>query len=158
MVADAAVSLGVVLVGIAVLLTGWNWLDPFVSLIIAGVIIWGTWGLLRDSVRLAMQGVPVNIDAEKVRARLAGLPGVASIHDLHIWPMSTTETALTCHLVVPEGHPGDAFIENTSKMLHDDFKICHATLQFEVGSGAPCGLGDGCTAPAEPAHVGHRHA
>ncbi|MFA5956428.1 cation diffusion facilitator family transporter [Hyphomicrobium sp.] len=158
MVADAAVSVGVVIVGIAVLLTGWNWLDPFVSLIIAGVIVWGTWGLLRDSVRLAMHGVPGNIDAERVRAQLIALPGVVSIHDLHIWPMSTTETALTCHLVMPEGHPGDAFIERTTKMLHDEFEIRHTTLQFEVGSGAPCGMGDGCADPVETARDAHQHA
>jgi cobalt-zinc-cadmium efflux system protein len=148
MVADAAVSFGVVLVGIAVLLTGWNWLDPVVSLIVAGVIVWGTWDLLRDSVRLAMDGVPVGIDAEDVQARLAALPGVASVHDLHIWPMSTTETALTCHFVMPAGHPGDAFIATTTTMLHDEFEIRHATLQFEVSSDAPCGLGNGCSGPA----------
>ncbi len=159
MVADAAVSFAVVLVGIAVLLTGWNWLDPLVSLVVAGVIVWGTWGLLRDSIRLAMHGVPVSIDATKVQARLATLPGVVSIHDLHIWPMSTTETALTCHLVMPDGHPGDAFIETTSKMLHDEYEIRHTTLQFEVGRDAPCGLGDGCTAPAASAPVpAHQHA
>jgi cobalt-zinc-cadmium efflux system protein len=155
MVADAAVSFGVVLVGIAVLFTGWNWLDPFVSLIVAGVIVWGTWGLLRDSIRLAMHGVPANIDAEKVQARLAALPGVVSIHDLHIWPMSTTETALTCHLVVPGGHPGDAFIEKTARMLHDEFGIRHTTFQFEVSTHAPCGLGEGCTPVAEPAKIAH---
>ncbi|MFT3731667.1 MAG: cation diffusion facilitator family transporter [Hyphomicrobium sp.] len=149
MVADAAVSLGVVFVGIGVLLTGWNWLDPLVSLIIAAVIVWGTWGLLRDSLRLAMHGVPVNIDAAKVQARLSALPGVESIHDLHIWPMSTTETALTCHLVMPGGHPGDAFIENAAKMLHDEFEIRHTTLQFEVGTGTPCGMGDGCISLTE---------
>jgi cobalt-zinc-cadmium efflux system protein len=158
MVADAAVSFGVVLVGIAVLLTGWNWLDPIVSLIVGGIIVWGTWGLLRDSVRLAMQGVPVNIDAGQVQARLATLSGVTSIHDLHIWPMSTTETALTCHLVMPAGHPGDAFIEKTAKMLHDEFEIRHTTLQFEVGTGGSCGLGEGCTAPVEAARAAHQHA
>ena len=157
MVADAAVSFGVVLVGIAVLLTGWNWLDPVVSIIVGGIIVWGTWGLLRDSIRLAMHGVPASIDATRVQVRLAQLPGVASIHDLHIWPMSTTETALTCHFVMPDGYPGDAFIKRTTKILQDEFEIRHSTLQFEVGSDAPCGLGDGCTASAEPAQVG-RHA
>ncbi|MET0407595.1 MAG: cation diffusion facilitator family transporter [Hyphomicrobium sp.] len=145
MLADAGVSFAVVLVGIAVLLTGWNWLDPLVSLVVAGVIVWGTWGLLGDSVRLAMHGVPLNIDAEQVRARLAALPGVASIHDLHIWPMSTTETALTCHLVMPDGHPGDAFIRTTTEMLHHDFEIRHTTLQFEVGRDVPCGIGGDCS-------------
>jgi cobalt-zinc-cadmium efflux system protein len=139
MVADAAVSLGVVVAGFAMLTTGWNWLDPVVSLIIAVVIVWGTWGLLRDTMRLALQGVPARISTASVQSRLAALPGVESIHDLHIWPMSTTETALTCHLVMPGGHPGDAFISETAKMLLREFEIRHTTLQFEVGSGVPCG-------------------
>jgi cobalt-zinc-cadmium efflux system protein len=139
MAADAAVSFGVVLVGFAMLTTGWNWLDPVVSLVIVAVIIWGTWGLLRDTMRLALHGVPAGISTTRVRSRLASLPGVESVHDLHIWPMSTTETALTCHLVMPGGHPGDAFISETAKMLHDEFEIRHTTLQFEVGSGIPCG-------------------
>jgi cobalt-zinc-cadmium efflux system protein len=139
MAADAAVSFGVVLAGLAMLMTGWNWLDPVVSLVIAAFIVWGTWGLLRDTMRLALHGVPARISTERVGSRLASLPGVESIHDLHIWPMSTTDTALTCHLVMPGGHPGDAFISETTKMLHDEFEIRHATLQFEVGSGNPCG-------------------
>ncbi|WP_024276273.1 cation diffusion facilitator family transporter [Hyphomicrobium sp. 802] len=155
MVADAAVSFGVVLVGIALLLTGWDWLDPLVSLVVGGIIVWGTWSLLRDSIRLAMHGVPVNIDPGKVQARLAALPGVVSIHDLHIWPMSTTETALTCHLVMPDGHPGDAFIVMAAKMLHDEFEIRHSTLQFEVSADAPCGLGHGCAPALEPMPHGH---
>lgn len=154
MMADAGVSLGVVIAGVAVMLTAWNWVDPVVSLIIAVVIVWSTWGLLRDSMRLAMHGVPVAIDVAKVETRLLELPGVASLHDLHIWPMSTTETALTCHLVMPEGHPGDAFIETATKLLHDEFEIRHATFQFEVSGDAPCGLGAGCTA----ATGGHVHA
>ena len=148
MMADAGVSVGVVIAGVAVMLTAWNWVDPVVSLIIAVVIVWSTWGLLQDSIRLAMQGVPIAIDATRVETRLLELPGVASIHDLHIWPMSTTETALTCHLVMPGGHPGDAFIETATKMLHDEFEIRHATFQFEVSGDAPCGLGTGCTAAA----------
>ncbi|MBS0237914.1 MAG: cation transporter [Proteobacteria bacterium] len=148
MMADAGVSLGVVIAGVALVFTGWNWLDPVVSLIIAVVIVWSTWGLLKDSMRLAMQGVPVAIDVARVETRLLELPGVVSIHDLHIWPMSTTETALTCHLVMPEGHPGDAFIETATKMLHDEFEVRHTTFQFEVSGDAPCGLGAGCTAAA----------
>jgi len=139
MAADAAVSFGVVIAGFAMLATGWNWLDPIVSLVIAGVIVWGTWGLLRDTMRLALHGVPARISTDRVRSKLASLPGVESLHDLHIWPMSTTETALTVHLVMPGGHPGDTFITDTAKMLRDEFEIRHATLQFEVGSGSPCG-------------------
>jgi cobalt-zinc-cadmium efflux system protein len=149
MAADAAISFGVVLAGFAVLLTGWNWLDPLVSLVIGGVIVWGTWGLLRDTTRLALHGVPAGISTARVRHRLEALPGVASIHDLHIWPTSTTETALTCHLVMPGGHPGDAFISGAAKMLHQEFEIRHATLQFEVGTepgGGPCGR---CVTEAE---------
>ncbi|WP_325455636.1 cation diffusion facilitator family transporter [Hyphomicrobium sp.] len=144
MVADAAISLGVVIVGFAILMTGWNWLDPLVSLAIAAIIVWGTWGLLRDTIRLALQGVPLGISTERVQRRLSELPGVESVHDLHIWPMSTTDTALTCHLVMPGGHPGDAFISEAAKMLHDEFEIRHTTLQFEVGPKAPCGLDQGC--------------
>ncbi|MGE0848930.1 MAG: cation diffusion facilitator family transporter [Hyphomicrobiaceae bacterium] len=144
MVADAAVSLGVVLAGLAILLTGWTWLDPLVSLAIAGVIVWGTWGLLRDSVNMALHGVPAGIDPRAVRLHLEQVPGVASIHDLHIWPMSTTETALTCHLVMPQGSPGDAFLAAVARSLHDRFGISHATLQVEKGESA-CAL--------EPDHV-----
>jgi cobalt-zinc-cadmium efflux system protein len=152
MAADAAISFGVVLAGAAMLMTGWNWLDPLVSLVISVIIVWGTWGLLRDSTRLALHGVPENINAARVRSKLAALPGVASLHDLHIWPMSTTETALTCHLVMPGGHPGDAFIVTATKMLHEEFEIRHATLQFEVGTDAPCGLVANC-APEKRASV-----
>lgn len=144
MAADAAISFGVVVAGIAMLMTGWNWLDPVVSLVLVAAIVWATWGLLRDSTRLALHGVPAGIDPARVQNRLAALPGVASLHDLHIWPMSTTETALTCHLVMPGGHPGDAFILQATRMLNDEFEIRHATLQFEVGNDIPCGLEDSC--------------
>jgi cobalt-zinc-cadmium efflux system protein len=139
MVADAAVSLGVVLAGLAMLLTGWTWLDPLVSLAIAGIIVWGTWGLLRDSVNMALHAVPAGIDPAAVRLHLEQVSGVASIHDLHIWPMSTTETALTCHLVMPHGSPGDAFLAAVAKSLHDRFGISHATLQVEKGE-SECAL------------------
>lgn len=145
MAADAAVSLGVVIAGLAILWTGWNWIDPVVSLVIVAVIVWGTWGLLRDSVNLALHAVPSGIDPAAVRHRLEGLPGVVKIHDLHIWPMSTTETALTCHLVMPDGCPGDGFITAASEMLADEFAIRHVTLQVERGNGAACRL--------EPDHV-----
>jgi cobalt-zinc-cadmium efflux system protein len=149
MAADAAISFGVVVAGIAMLLTGWNWLDPVVSLVLVAAIVWGTWGLLRDTTRLALHGVPAGIDPARVQSRLAALPGVASLHDLHIWPMSTTETALTCHLVMPGGHPGDAFILQATKMLNDEFEIRHATLQFEVGNDISCGLEESCMTSTE---------
>jgi len=133
MVADAAVSLGVVIAGAAILATGWQWLDPVVSLAIVAAILFGTWGLLRDSLALSMQAVPVGVEPAVVRAHLAGLPGVAELHDLHIWAMSTTENALTVHLVMPGGHPGDAFLNEICRTLAARFGIHHATVQIEVG-------------------------
>ncbi|HEY1300309.1 MAG TPA: cation diffusion facilitator family transporter, partial [Stellaceae bacterium] len=107
MAGDALVTAGVVVAGIVIGLTGWLWLDPAVSLAVSAVIVVGTWGLLRSAVGLALAAVPEGVDAEAVRAHLAAQPGVTALHDLHIWGMSTTETALTCHLVMPQGHPGD---------------------------------------------------
>ena len=107
--ADAVISLGVVITALLTLYTGWLWLDPVVGIVIALVIVAGTWGLLRDSVTMALDAVPAHIDPAKVRTYLSGLTGVTEVHDLHIWAMSTTETALTVHLVMPKGHPGDAF-------------------------------------------------
>jgi len=111
MAADAAVSLGVVAAGGLILLTGWNWLDPTVSIAISAAIVWGTWGLLREAINQSLDAVPAEIDSREVAKFLTGLPGVESIHDLHVWAMSTTETALTCHLVMPKGHPGDEFLQ-----------------------------------------------
>lgn len=145
MLADAAVSFGVVLTGAAILWTGWQWLDPLISIAIAVVIIAGTWGLLKDSANLAIQGVPGGIDIRKVRGALTSLPGVSDVHDLHIWPISTTSTALTVHLVMPEGHPGDRFICEASEMLDTRFSIRHTTVQIERGDGsALCRIDCGC--------------
>lgn len=141
MAADAAVSLGVVLAGIAILITGWLWFDPVVSLIIVAVIVIGTWQLLQDSINLALDAVPEGIEPLAVRTYLADLPNVAEVHDLHIWAMSTTETALTAHLVISTGHPGDAFLAKVGQALHDQFGIEHTTLQVETGDLAhPCSL------------------
>lgn len=137
MVADAAVSLGVVITGLAILVTGYDWIDPLVSLAIAAVIVWSTWSLLRHSINLALDAVPPGIDPDEVRAFLASLPGVAAVHHLHIWAMSTTETALTCHLVMPGGHPGDAFLVEAGEELRRRFGIPHATLQIELGDRRP---------------------
>ena len=139
MAGDAAVSLAVLLGGLAIWLTGRAWIDPALSLIVAGVIVWSTWSLLRESVLLAMDAVPAGIDPVAVRAYLAGLSGVASVHDLHIWPMSTTETALTCHLVMPGGHPGDEFLTQVGHDLAHRFHIQHPTLQVETAGGS-CAL------------------
>lgn len=141
MLSDAFVSFGVVCAGGLILFTGWVWLDPAVTLVIVGIIVYGTWGLLRDSWGMALAAVPRGIDPEKVRDYLGSLPGVRIIHDLHIWPMSTTETALTCHLVMPSGHPGDQFTMDIAHELHERFGIGHATVQVEV-SEAQCKLID----------------
>jgi cobalt-zinc-cadmium efflux system protein len=138
MVADAAVSAAVAAAGVGILFTGWLWLDPAVSLIVCAVIAWGTWGLLRDSVRLSLDAVPGAIDAEAVRQRLAALPGVSGIHDLHIWPMSTRTTALTCHLVMPQGHPGDAFLRMVADDMRARFSIGHSTVQIECDEDGAC--------------------
>jgi len=139
MAADAGVSLGVAVAGVGMLLTGWTWLDPVTSLLIVTVIFVGMWGLLRDSVKLALHAAPENVDPLEVRRYLAELPGVAEVHDLHIWAMSTTETALTVHLVMPAGHPGDEFFSNVVHYVGDRFRIGHATIQIETGTSAnPC--------------------
>jgi cobalt-zinc-cadmium efflux system protein len=132
MTADALVTAGVVVAGLAIMLTGLPWLDPAVSLVVSAVIVYGTWDLVRQSVRLALNAVPEGIDVETVRAHLLALPGVIAIHDLHIWGMSTTETALTCHLVIPGGHPGDAVLSQAARELEARFGIHHTTIQVEL--------------------------
>ena len=139
MAVDALVSAGVVVAGLLILWTGQAWIDPIVSLVIVAVILWGTWGLFRDSLGMALNAVPPGIDPVKVTALLAGLPGVARVHDLHIWPMSTTENALTAHLVMPGGHPGDAFLTGLQHRLDHDYGIGHATVQIELGE-ADCAV------------------
>ena len=138
MAADAGVSVGVVFAALVIMLTGWLWLDPVISLVIAAVVFWSGWGLARDSVNLALDGVPRGIVLADVRAYLAGLDGVAEVHDLHVWAMSTNETALTAHLVRPGGHD-DGFLHHVCEELSHRFNIHHATLQVEV-SGEVCKL------------------
>lgn len=141
LVADAVVSLGAVLAGVAIVATGWLWFDPVVSLIIVVVIVVGTWRLFQESFNLVTDAVPAGIEPLAVRTYLAELPGVAGVHDLHIWGMSTTETALTAHLVMPGGVPRDAFLVQVSQELHDQFSIEHATVQIETGDpNYPCPL------------------
>ena len=134
MAADAAISLGVVMSGLVIMGTGWTWLDPAVSLVIVLVIVLGTWSLLRQSLRLVMAAVPDSVDAAAIDRFLAQQPGVASVHDMHIWAMSTTETALTVHLVMPGGYPGDKAIDEIVTRLRHDFSIGHCTLQVEEGT------------------------
>lgn len=140
MAADAGVSAGVVVAGLLILLTGWVWLDPVVSLLINAVIVWTTWSLLRDSVKMSLDAVPAGIDPQAVRAFLASQPGVTNVHDLHIWPISTSETALTAHLVIPHPRGGDSFLHHVCEELEEDFGIGHATLQVEQGPVEACAL------------------
>jgi cobalt-zinc-cadmium efflux system protein len=140
MAGDAAVSAGVVIAGGLILLTRRNWIDPAASLLVCAVIVAGTWSLLRDALSMTLHGVPAGIDAAKVSAFLSARPGVCAIHDLHIWPMSTTETALTVHLTYPGGHPGDEMLHAIAESLHHDFGIAHATLQVEINADADCAL------------------
>ncbi len=137
MAADAGVSLGVVIAGVVILLTGWSWLDPVVSLVIVLVILIGTWGLLRDSVNLALDAVPEGVDIAAVRAYLAALPGVTGVRDLHIWAMSTTETALTAHLTVPAAGDHDALLIEIAQELDEHFGIEHVTVQIEMSDHVP---------------------
>ncbi|MBT9470802.1 MAG: cation transporter [Phenylobacterium sp.] len=133
MAADAGVSAGVVLAGLAIVYTEWLWLDPVVSLAIVVVIAIGTWGLLKDSVAMAIDSVPAGIDRDAVEAHLQALPGVQQLHDLHIWPLSTTSTALTVHLVCADARIDDALTAKIAADLKKRFGIAHATIQFETG-------------------------
>jgi cobalt-zinc-cadmium efflux system protein len=149
MASDALVSAGVVVAGVVIIWTGWLWLDPAISLLVSAVIVAGTWGLLRDAVNLSLDAVPPGVDHDKVAAFLQGLPGVVEVHDLHIWGMSTTETALTAHLVRPRAPVDDDMLHAACERLRERFGIGHATFQVEDGSGAhPCSL-----RPAEVAQI-----
>lgn len=129
MAADALVSAGVVVAGALTLWVGWAWLDPVVSLLIAGVILWSTWSLFRQSLHLLFDGVPDSVDLLAVRESLLALPGVTQVHDLHVWAMGTSQIAMTAHLVTPQGHPDDAFYRAATDLLHERFEITHVTLQ-----------------------------
>jgi cobalt-zinc-cadmium efflux system protein len=133
MAADAAVSAGVVVAGLLIILTGERWIDPLASVIVVAIILLSSWGLLRDAIALSLQAVPRGIDANAVSAHLATLSGVARVHHLHIWAMSTTETALTAQLVMPDAPGGDAFLTKAAEDLARRFGIDHATLQIECG-------------------------
>ena len=142
MASDALISLAVVIAAVVMMYTGWYWLDPVVSLAIVAVIVVGTWSLLRESVQLALNAVPAHIDVTAVEQHLRQLEGVSDVHDLHIWGMSTTESALTVHLVMPEGYPGDGAIDSIAQSLAKRFAIHHSTLQVERGTTQhACSLG-----------------
>ena len=136
--ADAAVSFGVVIAGIIILFTGWRWLDPAVSLLISAIIVYGTWGLLRDSFNMALDAVPPGVDVAAVREYLTGVPGVTNAHHLHIWALSTTETALTVHLVKPDPANDDGVLSLVHQELEERFHIGHATIQFERENQQEC--------------------
>ncbi|NVD69124.1 cation transporter [Duganella sp. BJB488] len=146
MAADAAISLGVLVAGVIVRYTGWNWLDPLVSAVIVAIIVYSTWSLLKQSMRMMLAAVPDNLDHAEVEQFLRAQPGVTDVHDVHIWSMSTTENALTAQLVTPAGHPGDAAMDAISAQLKEQFSIDHSTLQVRLGTTAhECSL-------QEPAH------
>ena len=145
LMADAVVSASVVFAGLVIFLTGQNWIDPVTSLVITIGLAWGSWDLLKDAVKMGLLAVPRHIDERTVREFLAQHPGVEAVHDLHIWGMSTTESALTAHLVMPGGNPGDAFLRELANELEQRFGIHHATVQVETAS-VDCSL-----------HEGHRH-
>lgn len=138
MAADATVSAGVMIAGLVIWTTGIEWIDPVVSIVVSALIFWQTWGLLRETVEMSLNAVPRGIDYDAVAAALKDLPGVSGTHDLHIWPMSTTETVLTAHLVMAETPP-PAFLTDAQAMLRRRFSIGHATLQIERGA-ADCGV------------------
>ncbi|MCS3759992.1 cation diffusion facilitator family transporter [Bradyrhizobium centrosematis] len=139
MAADAAVSLGVVVSAALIIWTGWLWLDPVTSLVICLTILWSTTSLLRGSIDMSMAAAPKGTDLAAIRAFLLAQPGVSAIHDLHVWPISTTETALTCHLVMPAG-TADAFLMETAQLLKTSFRIGHTTLQIETHPDNGCAL------------------
>jgi cobalt-zinc-cadmium efflux system protein len=149
MAADALVSVGVVVSGALALWFGWGWLDPVVSLAIAVVIVWGTWGLFHQSLHLLFDGVPQGVNLPEVQAYLQALPGVTGVHDLHIWALGTSEVALTAHLLMPDGHPGDDFLTSLAATLHEKFDIDHPTVQIETQVAAECGCHQ---------HFGETHA
>lgn len=134
MAADAAVSAGVVVAGFIVAQTGQLWIDPAMSLVIVAVIVAGTWGLFRDSLAMSLNGVPLGIDVAAVTARLEALPGVTAVHHVHIWPTSTTEVALTAHVMMPESVEDDAFLLRTTQLMREEFRIDHSTFQIERGA------------------------
>ncbi|WLQ17278.1 cation diffusion facilitator family transporter [Hahella aquimaris] len=140
MAADAGVSFGVAAAGVAIMFTGWLWLDPVISLVIVAIILFGTWGLFRDSLNLAMDTVPSHINPDEVETFLRSYAGVTDIHDLHIWAMSTTEVALTVHLLIPNQTVDDAFLGELALQLNERFRIGHSTVQVERGDGASCHL------------------
>lgn len=138
MAGDALISAAVAVSGLVIIGTNWTWLDPLMSLFVVAVIVYGTWGLLRDSVRLALNAVPPGVDLTRIRDYLAAQPGVTDVHDLHVWALSTTGNALSAHLVMPDGHPGDEAVDAIVLTLRKSFAMQHATLQVDLGTTEHC--------------------
>ncbi|WP_207002962.1 cation diffusion facilitator family transporter [Trinickia mobilis] len=134
MAADAAISAAVAASGLVILATGLTWIDPVMSLLVVAVVVYGTWGLLRDSVHMALAAVPPGVDTQRIQRYLAAQPGVAGVHDLHVWALSTTESALSAHLVMPAGHPGDSVLDGIVRTLREQYAMHHATLQVDLGT------------------------
>jgi cobalt-zinc-cadmium efflux system protein len=134
MAGDAGISAAVAVSGLVILYTGASWIDPVMSIVVVAVIVAGTWGLGRDAMRLAMAAVPPGVDKPRIEKYLADLPGVTDVHDLHVWALSTTENAMTAHIVMPAGHPGDVFVDEIVGTLRRDYAMHHATLQVEMGT------------------------
>ncbi|WP_322015937.1 cation diffusion facilitator family transporter [Paraburkholderia sp. J12] len=134
MAADAGVSAAVAVSGLVIYFMGWNWIDPVMSIAVVLVIVYGTWGLLTESVRLALAAVPAGVDVERIRVYLAAQEGVTDVHDLHIWALSTTGNALSAHLVMPAGHPGDAVLDGMVDVLRTRYEMKHVTLQVDMGT------------------------
>jgi len=134
MLGDAGVSAGVAVSGLIILFTGWYWVDPVMSMVVVAVVLYGTWGLLTESVKLALGAVPGQVDTQKIARYLARLPGVTNLHDLHVWALSTTENSMTVHLVMPGGHPGDTFIDQIVAKLASDYSVHHTTIQIDLGT------------------------
>lgn len=145
LIGDALISIGVVVGGILIYYTDYLWIDPLIGLVIVIMILWGTWGLLRDSVGLILDAVPRHIDQQKIREFLQNLPKVSAVHDLHIWGLSTKEVALTAHLIMPSGNLSDADYQHINHILKEKFKIDHTTIQVETGSSDyPCKRSEIC--------------
>lgn len=141
--ADAAVSAAVVVSALVMVATGARWIDPAAAILIGLVVAWSALGLLREALARTLDATPADIDADAVRGFLAGLPGVADVHDLHVWPLSASRAAMSAHLVIPGGHPGDFFIASAAEELREHHRIDHATLQIEIGDGATCERANG---------------
>jgi cobalt-zinc-cadmium efflux system protein len=138
MLGDTVVAAGVVLAGLLIIETGWTWIDPATSMLVVGVIIWSSWNLLREALAMSLNATPSHLKTDEVRQFLVGMKGVTNVHDLHIWSLSTTEVALSAHLVMPKGHPGDGFLNAVCDELRDHFNIGHATLQIETSDAGSC--------------------